>query len=72
MIERESHELLDWAGFCYALRLSPSTAERLVRDPKSDIPRPFRIGRQRFVLRADVTAYIDAKRAEQLSQSSSK
>lgn len=62
-LDHNIENLLDWPQFLAALRLSPTTAERAIRNPDSDIPRPFKIGRRRFVFRDDVVAYLKAKQA---------
>ncbi|MEM9341411.1 MAG: transcriptional regulator [Pseudomonadota bacterium] len=39
--------------------ISPSTLDRMVRDPRSNFPKPYRIGRLRFWRQGELDAWVD-------------
>jgi hypothetical protein len=52
-------DVVPFAQACLALGVSPRTARRRLEDPESGFPRPFTIGgRQQYVYRPDVDAYL--------------
>lgn len=56
-------ELIKFTDFIAALNVSRTKGDHLVSDPKSDCPRPFKIGNERYFRADDVRAWI-ARKAE--------
>lgn len=54
-------ELIKFTDFIAALNVSRTKGDHLVSDPKSDCPRPFKIGNERYFRADDIRAWITAK-----------
>jgi predicted DNA-binding transcriptional regulator AlpA len=54
-------EVIRFLDGCAYLGVSRDAAEYLLRQPDSDFPRPFFIGRKRFYRRSDLAAWVEAK-----------
>lgn len=54
-------EVISFADTCAALGVSRRKGERLISNHKSDFPRPFKIGGERFFRAETVRAWINAK-----------
>lgn len=63
-------ELIKFTDFIAALNVSRTKGDQLVSDPKSDCPRPFKIGNERYFRADDVRAWI-AQKAERANAPSS-
>jgi len=58
-----SLELVSLREGCAILRCSPDTVRRHMKNPRSDLPKPFKHGGRWFFRPADLHAYIRAKAA---------
>ena len=54
-------DLVPFAEAAGMMAISAITLERLLKRPGSDVPNPFRIGRQRFYQRSTIEAYVARK-----------
>lgn len=54
-------EVISFADTCAALGISRKKGERLISSDKSDFPRPFKIGAERFFHAETVRAWIMTK-----------
>lgn len=52
-------ELMSFKDGCAFLRVSTATADRLLRNPHSSFPRPFRIGGRKFFLLANLVTWLN-------------
>ncbi len=62
-----TQNLLTFDGYAQALQCSRATLERWIRDDNFDGPRPFRLGRRRFVHGDDVSRFIDRRRGHSVN-----
>lgn len=51
-------ELIKFTDFIAALNVSRTKGDHLVSNPKSDCPRPFKIGNERYFRADDIRAWI--------------
>ena len=56
-------DLVPFAEAAGMMGVSAMTVERMLSRPGSDVPHPFRIGRQRFYQRSTIEAYVAGKAA---------
>jgi len=54
-------ELIKFTDFIAALNVSRTKGDHLVSNPKSDCPRPFKIGNERYFRADDIRAWIASK-----------
>ncbi len=54
-------ELIKFTEFIATLKVSRTKGDHLVSDPRSDCPRPFKIGNERYFRADDLRAWIAAK-----------
>ena len=63
MTAMQTSDVIPFTAAIQMLGISRSTAERMIRDPRSDIPRPFKQRRRRYCRLADIEAYVARKAA---------